>query len=124
MIFYTATGNRAKGAVVEWSELADNHRGEILGDIMIQLILRVTYHSLGHQYPDTEVDCDNQGVMIHGNTPMGALKEKQAQGNILRVFKQLVIDQSFNVDFHWVPSHQDGQSRDSSARPRSRSTLK
>ena len=45
--------------------------------------------------------------MNHGNAPARALKEKQAQADVLRVFKRLVSDQPFNVIYHWVPSHQD-----------------
>ncbi len=69
MIYCTFTGNRVKGTVTEWSEYSDNYHGEILGGIMAQLVLRAASRVVGLDYPSTAVDCDNQGVVIHGNLP-------------------------------------------------------
>ena len=98
---------RAKGTVAEWSDSADNYRGEILGGIMVQLVLRAASRVLGHDYLSTAVDCDNQGVVIHGNSPRRCLKEKQPQADVLRVFKRLVMEQHFHVEYCWVQSHTD-----------------
>jgi len=107
MLYCTDTGNQAKGTVVEWSDSADNYRGEILGGIMAQLVLRAASRVLGHDYPVTAVDCDNQGVVIHGNSPTRSLKEKQPQADVLGVFKRLVMEQPFQVNYCWVQSHTD-----------------
>ena len=74
---------------------------------MAQLVLRAASRALSTRYPSTAVDCDNQGVVIHGNSPRRPLKEKQPQVDVLRVFKRLVMEQPFRVDYCWVPSHQD-----------------
>ena len=36
--------------------------------------------------------CDNLGVVHHGNNPRRPLPAKQAQGDVLRVFKRLMIE--------------------------------
>ena len=107
MIRCSATGLRAKGTVAEWSESADNYRAEILGGIMTQLVLRAASQDPILQYKEVTVDCDNKGVVLHGNSPHRALKEKQAQADVLRVFKRTINEQHFEVKMEWVPSHQD-----------------
>jgi hypothetical protein len=47
------------------------------------------------------------GVVKHGNSPAKQLKEKQAQADILRCFKRQVAHNPFDIDYQWVPSHQD-----------------
>ncbi len=47
------------------------------------------------------------GVVKHGNASGRAIKEKQAQADVLHTFKTLVMDQPFHCDFHWMASHQD-----------------
>ena len=108
MIYCVATKQKCKGAVAERSNSADNYRAEILGGLVVQLILRAaTSNSLDSSFQPVQIDCDNLGVVRHGNSPTRALKEKQAQADILRCFKQLVTEQPLDVNFHWVPSHQD-----------------
>ena len=46
---------------------------------------------------------------MHGNSPQRALKEKQAQADVLRVFKRVINEQQFAVKMEWVPSHQDDE---------------
>jgi len=53
------------------------------------------------------VDCDNKGVVFHGNAPGRVLKEKQAQADVLRVMKGIISSQCFQTTFLWVPSHAD-----------------
>ena len=107
MIRCSATGLRAKGTVAEWSESADNYRAEILGGIMTQLVLKAASQNPNWSYATVTVDCDNKGVVLHGNSPRRALKEKQAQADVLRVFKRLINEQPGQVTMEWVPSHQD-----------------
>ena len=77
---------------------------------MTQLILKAASQGLTTlPRPTVVVDCDNKGVVLHGNSAARALKEKQPQADVLRVFKQLILGQPFNVVMTWVPSHQDDQ---------------
>ena len=92
MIWCCATGLRAKGTVAEWSDSTDNYRAEILGGILTQLVLSTASQDISLQYMEVTVDCNNNGVVLHGNFPHRALKEKQAQADGLRVFKCLVSE--------------------------------
>ena len=51
------------------------------------------------------------GVVTHGNSPRCALPEKQAQADVLRCLKSLVLEQPFEVKFNWVAAHQDDRKR-------------
>ena len=79
IICYTCTRCRAKGAVVEWSESADNYRAEILSAISAQLVLREASRDSALAYAYMVVDCDNKGVVLHGNSACRSLKEKKSQ---------------------------------------------
>ena len=107
MIFDTHTDNWAKDVVVERSNNADNYRAKILGGLMVQLVLRAVSQNQASPYSPVWIDCDNNGVVKHGNAPGQKLKEKQAQSDILRRFKQQVSFNPFESDFQWVASHQD-----------------
>ena len=109
MIRCNATGLRAKGSVAEWSESADNYRAEILGGIMTQLVLRAASCDPTLAFKEVTVDCDNKGVVLHGNSAWRPLKEKQAQADVLRCFKQLINEQHAEIKMEWVPSHQDDE---------------
>ena len=61
------------------------------------------------QYKEVTVECNNKGVVLHGNSPQRALKEKQAQVDVLRVFKLTINEQQSAVKTEWVPSHQDDE---------------
>ena len=47
------------------------------------------------------------GVVIHGNVPQRKLKDKQAQVDVLRCFKDYINHHPLEIDYQWVPSHQD-----------------
>ena len=84
---------RCKGSVAEWSSQADNYRAEILGGIMVQLVLRAATQSrLSAPYRPVVIECDNAGVVSHGNTPRRGLKEKQVHADALRYLKQLISE--------------------------------
>ena len=68
IIYCTATEQTAKGTVVEQSPDADNYRGEILGGSMVQLVLRAASQCRALLYWAQQVDCDNRGVVQHGNS--------------------------------------------------------
>ncbi len=89
------------------STSAGPYRGEILGGVMTQLIL----HAASSTYHDTIrlvcVDCDNNGVVSHGNAPLQALPTNQSQADVLCTFKRLLSIQKFQVKFKYVQSHAD-----------------
>ena len=109
MIYCTATESRAKGAAVEYSMDADNYHAEILGGLLVQLVLRVASSDPSIAFGTQRTDCDNDGVVKHGNSATRQLKENQAQADILRCFKQLVSSNNFVTDYQWVASHQDDE---------------
>jgi hypothetical protein len=57
--------------------------------------------------PRVGADCDNNGIVSHGNTPHIPLSTNQTQADLLRVFKNLVLNQSFTVKYRYVQSHVD-----------------
>jgi hypothetical protein len=74
---------------------------------MTQLILRAVTTGYKGKIPRVVVDCNNNGVVTHGNTPHVQLSANQTQADILRVFKNLVSIQSFTVKYKYVQSHAD-----------------
>ena len=107
MVYCTATGLSAKGAIVERTQDADNYRGEILGAMLLQLVLRAASQDRSAQYQPVVIHCDNKGVVNHGNSPGRALGEKQSQADVLRCLKNYVAYNPFESVYKWVPSHQD-----------------
>ncbi len=74
---------------------------------MTQLILKAA--ATGHQgkIPCVGADCNNNGVVTHGNTPNTPLSTNQTQADPLHVFKNIVSKQSFLVKYKYVQSHAD-----------------
>ena len=107
MIYCKVTKCRAKGSVVEKSADADNYRAELLGGLLVQLILKAASQRRTSPYAPVAIDCDNMGVVKHGNTASKALQEKQAQADVLRVFKLIMLELPLEVMYRWVASHQD-----------------
>jgi len=54
--------------IIEYSSLAGSYRGEILGAILAQLILRAASLGMIGPFPVLNEDCDNNGVVLHGNS--------------------------------------------------------
>lgn len=106
----TKSGKTAMGSVVEKSDVASNYRGEILGGMMIQLVLRAA-SSVSRPYRQVVVNCDNMGVVNHGNEPQAPLQEKQSQADVLRCLKQYVKENRFETVYEWVKAHQDDRMR-------------
>ncbi len=82
---------RCKCTWAEKSESAGSYRGEILGGIMTQLILRAAAIGYKGKIPRVGADCDNNGVVTHGNTPHIPLTANQTQADLLRVYKNLIL---------------------------------
>ena len=74
---------------------------------MTQLVLKTAATGYKGMIPHVGVDCDNNGVVSHGNTPHIPLSTNQTQADLLRVFKNLVSNQSFTVKYKYVQSHAD-----------------
>jgi hypothetical protein len=105
MIYCTITRKRCKCTWAEHSESAGSYRGEILGEIMTHLILKAAAIGYNGMIPRVGADCDNNGVVTHGNTPHISLSTNQTQADLLRVFKNLISTQSFTVKYKYVQSH-------------------
>jgi hypothetical protein len=105
MIYCTVAKIQCKCTWAEKSESAGSYRGEILGGIMTQLILKVAATGCKGKIPSIGEDCNNNGVITHGNTPHIPLPTNQTQTNLLRVFKNLVLSQTFTVKYKYVQSH-------------------
>jgi hypothetical protein len=76
-----------------------------LGGIITHSILRAAATGYKGKIPSNGVDCDNNGVITHGNTPHIPLSTNQTQADLLRIFKNLVSIQSFTVKYKYVQSH-------------------
>ena len=72
---------------------------------MIQLVLRAA-SAVSRPYRQVIVNCDNMGVVNHGNDAEAPLSEKQSQADALRSLKQYVRDNDFATVYEWVKAHQ------------------
>jgi hypothetical protein len=106
-----------KFAELTWVEKSDhktatNYRGEILGAIATQLLIKCSVNSQvvqGHLSP--RIGCDNMGIVKHGNSPLRPLSEKQSQADLLRYFKHLIAHSRFGGSLHHVQAHSDKHTR-------------
>ncbi len=64
---------------------------------MTQLILKAAATGYKGKVPSVGADCNNNGVITHGNTPNIPLQTNQTQADLLRIFKNLVWTQTFTV---------------------------
>jgi hypothetical protein len=58
-------------------------------------------------YPLTFEDCDNNGVVKHGNTPTRPLSSNQPNTDILCIMKRMILEHPFHLKFLYVASHSD-----------------
>ncbi len=58
-------------------------------------------------YPLTIEDCDNDGVVKHGNTPFRPLLSTQSNADVLQIMKRMILDHPFHLKFLYVTSHSD-----------------
>jgi hypothetical protein len=107
MIVCESTGLICKCTIAEYSSPASSYRGKILGAILTQLILLVVVKERMGPYPMVAEDCNNYGVVLHGNKPFYPLPESQTQSDILQVMKRLIAHQPFAVCFLYIASHLD-----------------
>jgi hypothetical protein len=71
---------------------ADNYWVEILGGVEAQLLVKAAV--TGRRVAGSHIPkyrCDNMGVVIHGTHCKCPMMEKQAQADVLRLFKSLML---------------------------------
>ncbi len=102
MIYCTRTRQTCTCTIVECSSLASSYRGEILGAILTQLILRAASLGTIGLFPVLNEDCDNNGVVFHGNSYSKPLPASQTQADVLQVMKKLISRQPFTIKFLYV----------------------
>ena len=91
------------------STSAGSYRGKILGGIMTQLLLHAAAASYNGAIPPVMVDCDNNGVVFHGNNFSQPLPTNQSQVDLLQTFKNLVSSHTFRVQYKYVAPHIDNK---------------
>ncbi len=111
MIYCKTTKKGCKCTITEQSQSAGSYRGEILGGVVTQLILRAAVQGRMGPCPLTIEDCDNDGVVKHGNTPFRPLLSTQSNADILRIMKHMILDHPFHLKFLYVASHSDNNKR-------------
>ncbi len=90
MIYCTRSKMTCTCTIAECSPSAGSYRGEILGVILAQLILRAASIGIIGPFPVLNEDCDNNGVVLHGNSFSNPLPASQTQADVLRVMKRLI----------------------------------
>ena len=104
----TSTGNRAFGTVLENISSADNFHAELLGGLMAALVMKTTTsYDPSQTYLDLTMDCDNDAVVSHGNTPNSSLKAKQNQVDVIHLYKSIIRNLSLVTNINHVDGHLD-----------------
>ena len=91
--------------MAEKSGSASSYRGEILGSILAQLVLRAATGKTSCGNCVVKVHCDNKGVLSHGNSDIMRLKENQSQADALVQMRKLQEDNAVDTDYVWVKAH-------------------
>ncbi len=92
--------------MAEFSDSADNYRGEIWGGLLAQLILWCA-SSKPYCFQGQQCNCDNNGVVLHGNTPASPLSACQVQSDLLCIFKATITQHSVSITYKYAASHRD-----------------
>ncbi len=107
MILCVVAGSICKCTIAEYSASASSYRGEILGAIITQIILWAAVARKMGPYPIMTEDCNNNGVILHGNSPYRPLSGTLTQADVLCMMKPLITRQPFIIKFRYVASHSD-----------------
>jgi hypothetical protein len=83
------TNNWFKGTVAKVSTTASNYCWELSGAVVTSLLLCTASCCLVPPFPKIGVLCNNQGVILHSNSPLTLLTEKQKQADLSRLIKYL-----------------------------------
>jgi hypothetical protein len=74
---------------------------------MTQLILNAAAPAYHSDIPPVVVDCDNNGVVSHGNAPLRSRPTNQTQADVLGTTKHPVSAQPFCIIFRCIQLHAD-----------------
>jgi hypothetical protein len=105
MIYCKKTRKVCKCTIAEQFQSAGSYRGERLGGVVTQLILRAAVQGRMGSYPLTFEDCNNDGVVKHGNKPFRPLSSTQMNADVLQIMKGLILDHPFSLKFLYAASH-------------------
>ncbi len=103
----TVSGSLCKCTIAEKSPASGSYRGELLGAILAQLILHAAVQGRMGPYPVILEDCNNLGMVRHGNKPHRPLSMTQTHADVWWVLKQYIVCQPFALKFLYVASHAD-----------------
>jgi hypothetical protein len=105
MIVCTVSGSLCKCTIAGKSPAAGSYQGEVLSAILTQLILHAAVQGRMGPYPVILENCNNLGVVRHGNKPHHPISTTQTHADVLQVFKQYIVHQPFALKFLYVASH-------------------
>ena len=105
--FLQSHGEVIKIGLAEESESASSYRGEILGEVLAQLILRVATVGTACSNCVVEIYCGDKGVLCHGQDRDMRMKENQAQADGLWSMKKLTQANAVGIEHVWVKAHVD-----------------
>jgi hypothetical protein len=95
IIFCTTTGSLCKRTIAKKSNSAGSYCGEILGAVLAQLIMHAVVQGQRGPYPVIMEDCNNLGIVQHGNKPWRPLSTTQPQADVLTMLKRYITSQPF-----------------------------
>eukprot|EP00956_Cyclotella_meneghiniana_P011946 scaffold16843_cov51-Cyclotella_meneghiniana.AAC.2 len=110
VLFCTQQRRLATAACAERtdSRTASSYRGELLGGLLMSLILKAASSLIGDEKcPPVRLACDNIGAVGHGNNRGKSLKDAQVQADVIRCFRAILADISFDITYEHVLGHQD-----------------
>jgi hypothetical protein len=103
----------------------DNYRAEILDGCCAQLIVKAAVAGRGVLGLATPCfGCDNMGVVLHGTNYWRPLLEKQTQSDVLRYFKQLILESQIGCTMVHVHGHMDKHLRQDQLTPLQRVNIR
>ncbi len=107
MILCNLTCCTCKCTMAKYSADAGSYRGEILGAILAQLFLPMAVQGQMGPYLIITEDCDNKGVVRHGNTPHRTLSTNQPHVDVLVCWKDTFASLSNSSTLHrtWTISN-------------------
>ena len=74
----------------------------------MSLILKAASSLIGDEKcPPVRLACDNIGAVGHGNNRGKSLKDAQVQADVIRCFRAILADVSFDITYEHVLGHQD-----------------
>jgi hypothetical protein len=102
-----STGSICKCTIAEYFPSSSSYCGKILEGILAQWILLAAVKGRMGLHPTVAEDCNNNGIVLHGNKPFCPLPGSQTQLDVLQVMKCLIAHQPFAVHFLYATSHLD-----------------